>query len=415
MNGTGNKRIGSIDVLRGVAVLGILVMNIQGFSMVESAYMNPSSFGDFTGVNAIVWAIGRLFADQKFMTLFSLLFGAGIVLMAESAVASGRRPAAAHYRRMVVLLVAGLAHAYLLWYGDILTTYALCGLVVYWARNWSAAILFWIGVTLILIGAAIFGVLQFTFELWPQDVVAEVESMWNPTADRVQWQLDIYRDGYLRQFEHRVPTSFSFQTETFLMLFFWRVSGLMLIGMALFKWKVLGAYRSAAVYKRLIGVGFLMGLTIEACGMYYMHALGWDVRVMIPGMLFNYFASLFTAAAYLGIVMLIHQSGRFVAFKRKLSAVGRMAFTNYLAQTLICTMIFYGQGFGLFGSLERWQQLLVVAAIWIAQVIWSEWWLKRFENGPLEWLWRCATYMRVMPLRKRAEIQTEDAPPVLQS
>ncbi|HEX7858896.1 MAG TPA: DUF418 domain-containing protein [Verrucomicrobiae bacterium] len=415
MSEFGSKRIGAIDVLRGVAVLGILLMNIQSFSMVESAYMNPGSYGDFTGLNAVVWALGRLFADQKFMTLFSLLFGAGLVLMAEKAVANGRRPSAAHYRRMVVLLGVGLAHAYLLWYGDILTIYAVCGLVVYLVRKWRPAILFGIGVAFVLVGAAIFGVLQLTFDYWPHEVMAEVESLWNPTPDRTQWQLDIYREGYMRQFEHRVPTTFSFQTQTFLMLFFWRVSGLMLIGMALFKWKVLGAYRTAGFYKRMLVFGLLVGLPIEACGMYYMNALDWDVRVMIPGMLFNYFSSLFIAAAYIGIVMLIHQSGRFSAFERKMSAVGRMAFTNYIMQTLICTMLFYGQGFGLFGHLERWQQVLVVVAVWVLQVLWSEWWLKRFENGPLEWFWRCATYMRVMPWRKRGESFSEDAPPVLQS
>jgi len=237
--------------------------------------------------------------------------------------------------------------------------------------------------------------------------------MWSPTADRVQWQLDIYRQGYLRQFEHRVPTSLSFQTETFLMLFLWRVSGLMLLGMALFKWKVLGAYRTPAFYKRMIVVGLLVGLPMEAFGMYYMNALDWDVRVFIPGMLFNYVSSLFTAAAYVGIVMLIHQSARFSGFERKVGGVGRMAFTNYLAQTVICTTIFYGQGFGLFGTFERWQQMLVVIAVWCVQVFWSEWWLKRFENGPLEWMWRCATYLRVMPFRRRTADADMDAPPVL--
>ena len=115
MSEAGSKRIGSIDVLRGVAVLGILLMNIQTFSMVESAYMNPASYGDLTGINAVIYVFGRLFADQKFMTLFSMLFGAGIVLMSERAIADGRSAAAAHYRRMIVLLMVGVMHAYLFW------------------------------------------------------------------------------------------------------------------------------------------------------------------------------------------------------------------------------------------------------------------------------------------------------------
>jgi uncharacterized protein len=180
MSEAGSKRIGSIDVLRGVAVLGILLMNIQTFSMVESAYMNPTSYGDLTGINAVIYVFGRLFADQKFMTLFSMLFGAGIVLMAEKAVANGRRPAPAHYRRMIVLLAVGLAHAYLLWYGDVLTAYAICGMLVYLVRKWRPVILFWIGVLLLLVPLGFFGALQFFFDHWPADAVAEMESMWSP-------------------------------------------------------------------------------------------------------------------------------------------------------------------------------------------------------------------------------------------
>src|SRR5687767_6329722 len=160
MSEAGSKRIGSIDVLRGVAVLGILLMNIQTFSMVESAYMNPASYGDLTGINAVIYVFGRLFADQKFMTIFSMLFGAGIVLMAEKAVSNGRRPASAHYRRMIVLLAVGVAHAYLLWYGDVLTTYAICGMLVYLVRKWRPAILFWLGVLLLLVPLGFFGALQ---------------------------------------------------------------------------------------------------------------------------------------------------------------------------------------------------------------------------------------------------------------
>ena len=125
------ERILPLDVLRGFAVLGILIMNVQALSMPYSAYGNPASYGDFSGINRLVWLFGRLFADQKFMTLFSLLFGAGIYLVTSRIASRGQSPAGPHYRRMAALLVAGLIHAYLIWYGDILVTYALCGMVVY--------------------------------------------------------------------------------------------------------------------------------------------------------------------------------------------------------------------------------------------------------------------------------------------
>ncbi len=131
----GSERIQSLDVMRGVAVLGILVMNIQSFAMIGAAYMNPTAYGDLEGVNGWVWYLGHLFADMKFMTIFSMLFGAGVIVMTSRREAAGQSSAGVHYRRMVWLLVFGLAHAYLLWYGDILYTYALCGFVLYLFRK----------------------------------------------------------------------------------------------------------------------------------------------------------------------------------------------------------------------------------------------------------------------------------------
>ena len=126
-----NQRILSLDLLRGVAVLGILAVNIQVFAMIDAAYLNPASFGDMAGLNGWVWYITYLVADTKFITIFSILFGAGIALMADRALARGRSAAALHYRRMFWLLLFGLVHAYLLWYGDILVTYAICGICIY--------------------------------------------------------------------------------------------------------------------------------------------------------------------------------------------------------------------------------------------------------------------------------------------
>lgn len=406
------KRITAIDVLGGAAVLGILLMNIQTFSMIESAYVNPTAYGEFAGVNAWAWGFTRIFADQKFMTLFSLLFGAGIVLMSEQAEANGRRAWAAHYRRMLALLAVGLGHAYLLWYGDILTQYALCGFFIYWARKWRPMVQFWVGLALLMVAPAIFGTFQYFLDRFPPETMQEWEQMWRPDEALVAWEMDVYRGSYVGQMEHRVWTAMEMHTVVLFTWFVWRVGGLMLIGMAAFKWKILGAYRSAVFYQRMVLVGFGIGLPLEAFGMFYMAELDWGIEVMLPAMLFNYFASLFVACGYVGTVMLLHQSGRWPKFEKKLSAVGRMAFTNYLTQTLICTTVFYGHGLGLFGYLERWKQLGLVCAVWFLQIAWSEWWLARFQVGPLEWVWRCATYLRVMPLRKRNEAGV-DLPPVL--
>src|SRR5688572_17376320 len=407
---SGVPRIASIDVLRGVAVLGILLMNIQTFSMIESAYVNPTAYGEFAGVNAVIWGFTRLFADQKFMTLFSMLFGAGIVLMSERAIADGRSAAAAHYRRMIVLLIVGLMHAYLLWYGDVLTAYAIVGMVVYWARRWRPRVLLTVGIVLLFVPVLIFGAVQLFMDFYPPEMIQEFWDSWQPDEELVAWELGVYRGGYWAQMEHRAKTSLEIQTVVLLIWFAWRVGGLMLIGMALFKWRILGAYRSPSFYWRMLLVGLGVGLSIEAIGMFYLVQREWDVRVMIPGLLFNYFASLFTAAGYLGAVMLICQRGFWPKLQRKLSAVGRMAFTNYLTQTIICTTFFYGHGLGLFGYLERWEQLLFVIGVWGLQLVWSDLWLRHFNNGPLEWLWRCATYMKVMPLRKEQTVVVHEPP-----
>ena len=131
----GSQRILSLDVLRGVAVLGILVMNIQCFAMIMAAYINPTTYGSLEGVNGWVWYLGHLFADMKFMTIFSMLFGAGVIVMTSRREAAGQGSAGVHYRRMAWLLVFGLVHAHLLWYGDILYHYAMCGFVLYLFRK----------------------------------------------------------------------------------------------------------------------------------------------------------------------------------------------------------------------------------------------------------------------------------------
>jgi len=141
-----SERILSLDVLRGFAVLGILIMNIQHFSMVGGAYFNPTAYGDLTGLNYLVWLLSHLLADMKFMSIFSMLFGAGIVLMAERMEAGGGKPARIHYRRTAVLLFFGLAHAWLIWTGDILYSYAMCALLVYLFRNKQPKTLIILGV-----------------------------------------------------------------------------------------------------------------------------------------------------------------------------------------------------------------------------------------------------------------------------
>lgn len=404
-----SARIKVIDVVRGVAVLGILLMNIQGFAMIQSAYFNPTSYGDFSGVNQLVWLVKRLFADQKFMTLFSLLFGAGLLLMSQRG--GEGSPTARHYRRMFVLLLIGLFHAYFLWYGDILVTYALCGMVFYWARKWRPAFQMTAGVLLLAVPAILFYLpILFADEI-PAEAWAGIEADWSPDAATVENELAAYRGSFGEQMPLRAAAALEMQTVLVAAWSGWRVGGLILLGMALVKTGVLKAERSGRFYWTMLATGLAVGLGIESAGVAKMFEGNWSHRLMFTNLLFNYWASLFTAGGYIAGIMLLHRAGLFQKAQQALSAVGRMALTNYLAQSVICTALFYGHGLGLFGFVPRWQQLLIALGIWGLEIVWSVWWLRRFEQGPMEWLWRCLTYLRIPPLKKVPEpIQSEEAP-----
>jgi uncharacterized protein len=395
-------RIQSLDVLRGFALLGILVMNIQSFSMIEAAYLNPTAYGDLSGINLFVWAASHLFADQKFMTIFSLLFGAGIALMAERVEASGRRSAGPHYRRMIWLLVFGLLHAYGLWYGDILVSYSVCGMVVFLLRKWRPGLLAVLGLLALCVPSLIFYLTGLSTAFWPPETIEQVQADWMPEAWRVSWEIEVYRGSWLEQMEHRVPTAMKLQTLVALVWFGWRVGGLMLLGVALLRWGVITGDRSRRFYLVMLLAGVGLGLPVIAAGMQRNFASGWSVEYsMFNGAQFNYWGSLLVSTGYIGAVMLVQQSARLALARQAMASVGRMALTNYLAQTLICTTLFYGHGLGLFGSVERWQQALIVLGICCVQVCWSVLWLRHFRQGPFEWLWRWLTYLQAAPMRAR--------------
>jgi uncharacterized protein len=396
------ERIASIDVLRGVALLGILLINIPLFAMIEAVLFNPTAYGDFTGANFAVWLVSYLIGDQKFMTLFSMLFGAGIVLMAERAEAKNLRPAGVHYRRMFWLIVIGSLHGYLLWYGDILYLYGMCGLVVYLFRRLSPRWLIPLGFLSIAVASALWLFFGWSMQFWPEEQIAGFEVEWRPPPEVIEEQLAIYRGGWIDQMAHRAPTFLEFQIMVLMIWGAWRAGGLMLIGMGLHKLGVFSARRSSSFYAVLVALGAVVGLPTVAFGVYNNLGVEFDVRYsFFFGWQFNYWGSILVSLGYVGLVMLICKGGHLAGLTSRLAAVGRMAFTNYLLHTIICTTIFYGHGFGLFGRVERLGQLAIVVAIWVFQLIVSPIWLRHFRFGPFEWLWRTLTYMKLQPMRRR--------------
>jgi len=404
---SGAERIVALDVLRGVAILGILVMNVQSFAMPFAAYSNPHGWGgEPTAVDLLVWAFAHLFAEQKFMTLFSILFGAGAALMLDRLQAKGLPAARVHYRRMGGLILIGAAHGYLLWYGDILFGYGVCGLLLYPFRNVRPARLLAVGFVVLCVAPAIGQGFGLYLSQLPAEQQAELMAGMVPSDEAVAYEVETYRQGWLAQMRHRVPTSLAFQTVFLLLFTFWRALGLMLVGMALYRWAVITAGRSPGLYRRLALWGFGLGLPICVAGLLLIVAREFDFQVvwLVAGVV-NYLGSLGVSLGYLALVMLWclseAPSAATAAVRRSLAAVGRMALTNYLLQTVLCVFVFYGGlGLGLFGHVSRLEQWLVVLAVWGFQLLVSPWWLERFRFGPAEWLWRTMTYLRPQPMRR---------------
>jgi uncharacterized protein len=394
---TEKERIASIDVLRGVALLGILPMNIQSYSMILTAVFNPMAYGDLHGANYWVWLLSHVLTDQKFMNIFSMLFGAGILLMTSRVEAAGRPSAAWHYRRMGWLILFGLLHGYLLWCGDILFDYGLCGLLVYLFRKRQPRTLLVLGLFFIALPSAFFVIQGVQAQHLPAAQVQAFHDQWISTPRVIAEEVTAYRGSWWTQMRFRAPQALQVELNGFLL----RLFGLMLAGMALFRWGIFSAKRSRAFYWSLVGIAVFVGIPVILYGTHRDFTESWNVSMLYFGWQYNYWASLPVSFGWIGLVMLASKSPLLVPATRRLAAVGRMAFTNYIMQSAICTTIFYGHGFGLFGKVNRVGQFGLVLAIWSLQLVISPVWLRHFQFGPLEWLWRSLTYFKWEPLWRR--------------
>lgn len=403
------QRIGEIDMIRGVALLGILLMNMSSYAMPTIAYFNPTVYGGDGIWNRLVFSLSHILVDQKFMALFSMLFGASVMLVTSKMEKRGESPLKFHFTRNFWLLIFGLIHSILIWNGDVLIVYALCSFVLYWFRHVSPK---W----QIALGLLIFFVPSF-FNLWVNSVVpslepvdvAYLEAFWQPGETAVSTEIAFYQDGYLTQVNDRLQeTNVTTVGQALLDLsllieFFCRALGMMLVGMAFYTWGILTAKRNDAFYQKMIVIGFGFGLPLALVSLYQYTAHNWVWSYsLFVGRIPNHIATPFVASGFIGLVMLWCRSPFLANLRDRIAAVGRMALTNYIGQSLIATFIFYGFGLGLFGMVNRVQQLLIILLIWAFQIAFSFWWLRRFQYGPLEWVWRCLSHWRWQPLQRSA-------------
>ncbi|MDX1507277.1 MAG: DUF418 domain-containing protein [Woeseiaceae bacterium] len=420
------ERIASLDILRGIAVLGILVMNVYAFAMPFYAYGNPLAGGGTELHNLGTWFVTHLFFDLKFMSIFSMLFGAGIILMANRAAAREARFATIFYRRQFWLMLIGLAHAYLIWFGDILFFYALCGMLVYLLHKRTARTQLLVACLMLPVVPLLnFGIGTYTTELkqrvasYEQRLAAGEELGEQEQAAIEEWQelkplmlpgdeeyaadVAAYTGSYADAMSYRVPFVASLHSEGFLFFGLWRIGGLMLIGMALMQLGVLDASRSDGFYRSMVLAGYGIGMPLVVFSAVSLQAHDWDpLWTFRIGYVPNYFGSVAMAFGHIGVTMLIVRSGWWAGLMARLAAVGRMALSNYLLQSVVMTTIFYGHGLGWYTQFSRLEQMGFVAGLLAVQLVVSPWWLSRFRFGPVEWLWRSLTYWRRQPLRRSA-------------
>ena len=385
-----NNRIHSIDLLRGFAILGILIMNITNFSQVNIAYMNPTIGAGLEGYNQYFHAFNYIFADTRFMSIFSILFGAGVVLFTRNAETKGKRAGVLHLKRMFWLLLFGFVHAYFIWSGDILVAYAICGCFIFFLRKKSIR-------TLLVMSTLLF-IIPLTFNLMTyygmtSDELESTFAFFHPNPEQIATEIKTMQGSFNEQMTIRLKNAIEFQTFVFLIETFWRTTAMMLLGMILFRKGVLSADKSIKYYKKMVLVGFVPGLILSIIGLNQSYDFEWSgTYVMNIGANYKLISGFFMAIGYIGLVMWFFKKGIFKNLQRRLQSTGRMAFTNYIGMSLICTLIFNGHGLGFFGTFDRLQQFLVVISVWVLILILSPLVLKKYKFGPLEWMWRKLTY-----------------------
>ncbi len=442
------ERLASVDVIRGVALLGILAMNINGFGWPDPVYSTPTGDPDAGTLDVALWAFNHLVFDTKMMTLFSMLFGAGLVLMGDRAEARGATFRGVYYRRVTWLLVIGAIHAYLIWEGDVLVFYALCGFLLYPFRRLGPKTLIITGLCFNLMIVPV--LLGFKYvvvpymettakkfnereEAWktatkdhpadknikklkPDGWDAEVRDGWQEMKNRKPRRADflkaiaVRRSDYFTIVKARAKEQIWGHTFGFVLGMWWFAGGRMLMGMGLMKLGVFGAKCSRNTYRLMMVFGYGIGLPVMAFDIYHQitndffvgRSLEYTLQFW-PTLLI--YGSLPVVVGHIGLVMLICRSNAIPWLTRRLAAVGRMALSNYLFDSIVFTTLFYGYGLDFYASLHRPMLYLLVLAVWTFQLLVSPIWLEYFRFGPAEWLWRSLTYWKLQSMRPKHRME----------
>ena len=432
------ERIPSVDTLRGIALLGILLMNIPYFAMPER--FSDSYHSDLHSANFWTDFVVTVLFEGKMRALFSMIFGAGILLFIERKKNTGISYKGLFFSRMGWLVLFGLIHAHvLLWIGDILYIYGMIGMLAFLFRNMKAKYLV-LGVPIVAIIGFIAST-QFFIHVHntrlDYNVATEMKRQHKPLnaeqkASIISWQemekeflpdqalinqhTAWMKGSYSSVAAYIRPLAWEGQTK-YLLFSIGDVLALLMLGMALHKWKFFTGGWTTKQYRRtaLIGNGIGLPLVLANFYHYYLQVPGSAAEIhfiennTVPwwGIIYP-FQRIFLVMAHASAILLLIRSGVCSWLMIRLAAVGQMAFTNYIMHTVICTLFFFGYGLNYFAQLQYYQLFYLVFAIWLLQLFISPIWLKYFLFGPLEWLWRTLTYRRLQPMVRRKKVIVEE-------
>ncbi len=401
------ERIQMLDVFRGFAILGILMVNMQIFyKPVSFMMLGSQSGGDF--IKVLSESFIKFFFEGKFYVLFSMLFGYGFWLFINKQVSDGVRIIPVFRRRLFFLLLFGIAHFVFLWGGDILFFYALFGFFLILSRNISDERLISWAIPLALVPSIITGI--FMIMAWAFSGIPEAAAgMEKGMAENAAFYKALSEEAYLVHTTGNYREIFNMRLREWMtltqgaILFFYPV----VLGMFLFgAWIARGGYvknytEQLPLIRKVFWWSLAAGIPLNT-----LYAISYQYSQ--PSIL-NFWAFLGTfthttggvsfALLYTSAIILLTAKGGLKSFSRALIPVGRMALTNYLLHSIICTTLFYAYGFGLMGKVEIWQGIVLTFVIFALQIPFSKWWLSRFRYGPFEWLWRSLTYWKIQPLK----------------
>ena len=401
----GTRRILTLDVVRGIAVMGILLANMPAFALPAAAYFSPMAWGGHGPAEIAAWLSTFVFVEGKMRGLFSFLFGASMLLILERASTQSENPARVHFARMAVLFVLGVAHGYLIWWGDILSHYALVGAIAYFFARMRAEQLFAAALTCLVLtgiwnGMALYALAESAARNTPDAIATWTEfskGFGVPSPDWLSNEIAAMRGPWTTEvafrWEHldnpfELLRLFGIETLTAVLFGMWGYKSGFVTG----SWDR-ARYRRVAI--ACLGTAWAAYLLIGLNTM----AEGFDQRwVFFASIVGTIPFRILGTIGYAALIILALREGGWLT--NRLAAVGRAAFTNYLGTSILVTAVFYGWGLGQFARWDRATIYVIPPIVFAIMLLWSKPWLERYRYGPFEWLWRSLARLKLQPMRK---------------